>query len=292
MRERDGFPPGVPCWVDTDQPDPDAAAEFYGGLFGWTFEDRSPAGAPGRYLLGRLGGRTVAGIGTGPDGTPATAAWHTYVGVESADASAAKVTAAGGRIVVPPFDAADAGRMAVCADPQGAGFRLWEPRGRRGVERVNVPGSWNFSDLTARDSEAARTFYAAVFGWEGAPVDLGSGETTLWRVPGYGDFLEVYDPDIRKRQAEFGAPAGFEDAVAWLQEPVDDPGAGGGTGAEADRPAHWNVTFTVDDADLVAARAEALGGAVPVEPFDAGVVRMAVLRDPQGATFTVSRFAP
>ena len=39
MPERDGYIAGVPCWVDTSQPDPDAAADFYGGLFGWEFED-------------------------------------------------------------------------------------------------------------------------------------------------------------------------------------------------------------------------------------------------------------
>ena len=37
------YPPGVPCWVDAEQPDPDAACRFYGKLFGWTFEDAVPA---------------------------------------------------------------------------------------------------------------------------------------------------------------------------------------------------------------------------------------------------------
>ena len=41
---------GVPCWVDTSQPDPEAATDFYGGLFGWEFEDRMPEGADGRLL--------------------------------------------------------------------------------------------------------------------------------------------------------------------------------------------------------------------------------------------------
>ena len=51
MIERDGYPAGVPCWIDTSQPDPDAAASFYGSLFGWGFEDRMPHDAPGRYLV-------------------------------------------------------------------------------------------------------------------------------------------------------------------------------------------------------------------------------------------------
>ena len=35
MPERDGYIPGVPCWVDVSEPDPEAAVDFYGGLFGW-----------------------------------------------------------------------------------------------------------------------------------------------------------------------------------------------------------------------------------------------------------------
>ena len=70
MRERDGYPPGVPCWVDTAQPDPEAAAAFYGGLFGWEFEDRMPADAPGRYLVAQLRGRDVAAVGSLPPGCP------------------------------------------------------------------------------------------------------------------------------------------------------------------------------------------------------------------------------
>ena len=62
MSAQDRYIPGVPCWVDTNQPDPDAAAAFYGGLFGWEFEDVSPPGAPVRYLLALLRGEPVAGI--------------------------------------------------------------------------------------------------------------------------------------------------------------------------------------------------------------------------------------
>ena len=50
MPERDGYIAGVPCWIDTTQPDPDAAASFYAGLFGWEFEDAMPAGEPAKYL--------------------------------------------------------------------------------------------------------------------------------------------------------------------------------------------------------------------------------------------------
>ena len=61
---------------------------------------------------------------------------------------------------------------------------------------------------------------------------------------------------------------------------------------QPDVPAHWNVTFAVDDADATAAKASELGGKVIVPPFDAPWVRMTVLADPQGATFIASKFVP
>jgi predicted enzyme related to lactoylglutathione lyase len=52
------------------------------------------------------------------------------------------------------------------------------------------------------------------------------------------------------------------------------------------------VTFATDDADATAAKASELGGKVIVPPFDAPWVRMAVIADPQGATFITSKFVP
>jgi predicted enzyme related to lactoylglutathione lyase len=96
MPERDGYIAGVPCWVDTSQPDPDAAAEFYGGLFGWEFEDAMPAVGPGRYLLARLRGGDVAAVSSPPEEAPAQAVWNTYIWVEDADEASAKAREAGG----------------------------------------------------------------------------------------------------------------------------------------------------------------------------------------------------
>jgi uncharacterized protein len=280
VRQRDGYPAGVPCWVDTSQPDPEAAAEFYAGLFGWRFTDRMPADAPGRYLVAQLDGRDVAAVGSQPDG-PSQAVWNTYVWVDSADEAAARVTGAGGRVVSEPFDVLDAGRMAVVADPDGALFCFWQAGTHRGAQAVNEPGSWVFSELNTRDPDGAEAFYGAVFGWEADRLDFGGGETAMWRLPGYGEFLERTDPGLRERQADEGAPAGFADAVAWMI-PI----------TSGDAPPHWSVTFSVEDADAAASRATALGGEVVMPPFDAPFVRMAVLRDPAGAAFTISRYDP
>src|ERR1700704_6747525 len=112
MLERDGYPQGVPCWIDTSQPDPEAAVAFYGGLFGWEIEDVMPPGSEGKYFIARIRGGDVAGIGSIAEGAPPTATWNTYIWVESADETAAKVTGAGGRVLMEPFDVMDSGRMA------------------------------------------------------------------------------------------------------------------------------------------------------------------------------------
>ena len=270
MLERDGYLPGVPCWIDTSQPDPDAAVAFYGGLFGWEFEDSMPAGSPGKYFIARLRGGDVAAVGSQPQGGPANAAWNTYVWVQSAEETATKVADAGGRVLTEPFDVMNAGRMAVCSDPEGAAFCLWQAKEHRGARIVNEPGSLNFNGLNTRDPQRAKSFYGFVFGWE--TLGLGGGGDA-WRLPGYGDFLEQSDPGLRERIAQFGAPEGFEDVVATLNPISDD---------QPDVPAHWSVTFAVDDADAAAEKATELGGQVVVPPFDATWVRLTVIADPQG----------
>jgi predicted enzyme related to lactoylglutathione lyase len=275
---RDEYPPGVPCWIDLAAPDPRAAARFYGELLGWELDDIAPPGATGCHLVARLHGATVAGIGPAADDDPASAAWSTYICVEDADAAAERVRPAGGALTVAPDEYLDAGRMAVCADPAGAAFRLWQPRSCAGAELVNAPGTWNWSDLTTPDPEGAVAFYGAVFGWQAG--DAGYGDAMLWRLPGYGDFLARLDPSLRERHGEDGVPSGFSDAIGWMAP-----------AAEGASTAQWNVTFSVADADAVAAGARRLGGRVVTEPFDAGpMARLTVIADPQGAVFTASQF--
>ncbi len=280
MPERDGYIPGVPCWVDTSQPDPEAAVDFYRGLFGWEFEDAMPPGSEGRYFIGRLPGGDVAAVGSIPEAAPQVAMWNTYVWVESADEMVSKVREAGGDVLMEPFDVMDSGRMAVFTDPEGAAFCVWQAKQHKGARVVNEQGSLNFNGLATRDVERARSFYGSVFGW--TTLALGGG-AEMWTLPGYGDYLERDNPDLRKLVAETGGPAGFEDVVANI-EPIPDE--------MPDTPPHWSVTFAVDDTDATAARATDLGGMLIVPPFDAPWTRMTILSDPQGATFTASQFVP
>jgi predicted enzyme related to lactoylglutathione lyase len=275
MPERDGYTAGVPCWIDTTQPDPQAAADFYGGLFGWELEDVMPPGSDARYFMARIRGGDVGAIsGPAQDSPPA---WNTYVWVDSVDETAAKVRDAGGAVLSEPMDVMDAGRMAVLADPEGAVFSVWQANRHRGARVVNEHGSLVFNTLSTRDVAAAESFYGSVFGWK--VLDLGPGGQ-MWRLPGYCDFLEKDNPGVREAMREAGAPDGFEDVVASIA-PLPEG-----------QSAHWSVTFAADDADALAARAAELGGRVVMPPFDAPWVRATVLADPAGATFIASQFVP
>jgi uncharacterized protein len=280
MPERDGYIPGVPCWVDTSHPDPEAAVEFYRGLFGWEFEDVMPPGSEAKYFIARLHGGDVAAVGSIAEGAPPMATWNTYVWVDSADEAASKVRDAGGAVAVEPFDVMEFGRMAVFTDPEGAAFCVWQAGDHKGARVVNEAGSLNFNGLNTRDVAGAKSFYGSVFGWQTLALP---GGFEMWTLPGYGDYLERDNPDLRKMVEESGGPKGFEDVVASINPIGED---------QPDTPAHWNVTFAVDDADATAAKAADLGGTVIVPPLDAPWVRMTVISDPQGATLIASKFVP
>lgn len=271
MTEPRTYPHGVTCWIDTEQPDLDAARHFYAELFGWELADATPP--EGAYLSATLEGHDVAAIAPA---SADTATWNTYVAVDDADATAAAVVGAGGRVVSGPQDAGPDGRSAACVDPAGAGFRLWQARGRLGAQLVNAPGTWNFSDLYTPDREAAMVFYGPIFGWVDA--DLAQGAGTMLQVPGYGEHLAAtVDPGIHERQVS--APPGFADVI------------GGLVAIGAGDTARWHVTFAVADRDDSAATAERLGATVLTSSYDMWT-RHALLRDPQGAELTISQFTP
>jgi predicted enzyme related to lactoylglutathione lyase len=267
MSRRETYPAGVPCFVDTLTTDVDAAKGFYGGIFGWEFAGPGPmpGDPPGEYFVARVGGDDVAGLGAlpAPSGDAAAPpAWNTHVAVNSADAAAAGAKAAGGSVVLEPFDVAPAGRMAVIADPAGGVLCVWEPGDRTGAARVNEPSAWAMSLLTTPDPEGAKAFYRQLFGWE---ADEFGPSIWLFRLPGYvGGEPEQPVP---------------RDVIAAMTAGNPSPPA----------PAAWSVDFWIADADAAAAAAPGLGGAVLAEPFEDANFRRAVLAAPDGATFSVSQ---
>jgi predicted enzyme related to lactoylglutathione lyase len=259
MSERDGYEHGVPCWVDHSSSDPESAVRFYAGLFGWETEDAMPPDSGQHYFMARVRGRDVAAVSGQMN--PGPPIWTTYIAVDDADATAAKVPGAGGRLFAEPFDVFDSGRMAVLADQAGAPFSIWQAGRHRGAGLVNEPGALSWNELTTRDPDGARRFYGEVFGWRTSSMDFGGTEYTVFHLPGEAE------PEPRT-------------GIAGMMPMV-------GEQWPTDLPSHWMVYFAVADTDGSSSRAEELGGRVAVPAFDSSVGRIAVLNDPMGAAFSV-----
>jgi uncharacterized protein len=250
------WPAGTPCWADLGVDDLPGARAFYSGLFGW----HVPPGPPevGGYSMCELNGAMVAGIGPRMDPASPPAVWTTYLATADADATAARITAAGGQLVVEPFDVIDAGRMGIAADPGGAVFGIWQAGAQSGAQLANVPGSLIWNENMSRDLDGNKAFYQAVFGYT------------------YGD---IAAGDFRYATLDLG-----ESIVGGIGEL--------GAGQPPEVPAHWSVYFAVDDADAAAATVTKLGGRVIAPAWDTPYGRMAVLSDDQGGVFSVMTAAP
>jgi predicted enzyme related to lactoylglutathione lyase len=265
MSDRDGFQPGVPCWVETWHDDPERAIRFYSGIFGWEAENTLPPDADGTFHICRLRGRDAAAIGSPiPAGAPPTAVWTTFIRVESAKEIAGKVKDAGGSVTVEPFESLEGGRLAIVADPSGAAFAAWEQAQHKGAQVVNEPGAWAMSALETTDSEGAKAFYGELFGWETEPFGPQDAGISLWRLPGYVGG-EPQQPVPR-------------DVVATMI-------------ANGEGPARWSVDFWIADVDEAAAKSTELGGRTLTPPYNvpAAGMRQAVLADPAGAVFSITQ---
>jgi hypothetical protein len=246
------WPQGTPSWTDLTTSDQAAASEFYRALFGWDVE---VGGAEyGGYGMCTVHGRPVCGMGQAVPGTEAPPAWTTYLAVEDADKAADAIAANGGTIVMPPMQVGDQGRMAIAQDPTGAYFGIWQAGEHYGAQIVNEPGAVVWNECMTRDPQRAREFYAAVFGYTYRPVE------------GADDYVMI-DGD---------GPGGTVGGIGGM-----DPGMA------AETPPHWMAYFLVSSADEAAATARRQGGTVLAGPTDTPFGRMAVIRDPQGATFSI-----
>ena len=231
MTDQDRYIAGVPCWIDTSQPDAEVAVAFYGGLFGWEFEDVMPPGSPASYYIARLRDGDVAAVGPEPENGGA-AVWNTYVWVTDADQTAAKVRAAGGAVLAAPRDVGDDGRMGVFADPAGAVFRVWQAGKHRGAAIVNEHGSLSFNVLTTPDLDGAQAFYGPVFGWE--ILDIGGAR--CGRSPATGTSSSSARRECARTWRRWARPSGSR--TSW-RVATRSP-----TGARAGRSASRSTTPT------------------------------------------------
>ena len=255
MPEMASYPPGAFCWPELVSADMSAARAFYGGMFDWGAEE-VPGGS---YAIFQKGGKDVAGLrALAPEqiaqGIPPC--WVLYVAVASADEAAGQVPDFGGKVIAPPFDVPNIGRMAFIQDPSGGVIALWQAGAHHGAGLVDETGTLCWVELNTRDVDAARPFYKGLFGWSAAEMSMGGSGYTIFSLG--------------------------EKPVAGMMDMTGK--------VPAIVPPHWLPYFAVDDCDGSLSRACGHGAQNLAGPMDVpGVGRFAVLKDPQGATFAVIR---
>ena len=240
---------GTFCWIELGTSDVNSARNFYTQLFGWTVNE-FPMGEMGTYYVFQKDGKdAAAAYQMSPEqGMPPN--WLSYVAVASADDATEKAKSLGGSVVHGPIDVFDMGRMTVLTDPQGATFAVWESKSHHGVGVRDEANTLCWNELSARNVDAAKKFYPALFGW------------TLKESPEYTEFHQ--------------GPL----AIGGMMESQAPPHV----------PSHWLPYIAVDDCDASAARAESLGGRMLMPPMDIPKVgRFTVVFDPQGAAFAIIR---
>jgi uncharacterized protein len=255
MAETNGFETGKFCWADLVTTDPDAAKGFYSSLFGWDIEDM-PIPDGGTYSMAKVKGRYVGALSAQMDqersqGIPPH--WNVYVSVDDVDTFAKRAEAAGGTILMSPFDVLDSGRMSVVADATGAVFCMWQPQEHPGFGLVNEPGTMDWNELLSPDPEKTRAFYTELFGWKAETMPMGdAGDYTVFNLG--------------------------ETPVAGLMK----------TPEGVQMPPSWTVYYNVADCDASAAKVTELGGTIYFGPqFMETVGKFATCADAQGAVFAI-----
>lgn len=244
--------PGSFCWVELATNDQNAAKKFYGELFGWSANDND-MGENGVYTIFQLNGNDAAAAYTlhpqQQAGVPPH--WMVYISCKDADATVKRSAELGGTAIMPAFDVYDLGRMAVLKDPTGAYHNIWQPGKNTGLGIQNEPGSFCWGQLNTNDTEKAKAYYTALFGWD-AKTNAGDMPYTEWLQNGipFGGMMDLPNGEMA--------------------------------------PPHWLAYFSVANCDATAAKAQALGATTYVAPSDIpDTGRFAVFADPQGAVFAI-----
>jgi predicted enzyme related to lactoylglutathione lyase len=248
---------GTFSWIELATPDPDGAKRFYGGLFGWTFDD-VPIGPDMTYTMVKLGEHHVGALykmGAAMAGVPPT--WLSYVTVDNVDETVKKVVTNDGKVIKDAFDVMDAGRMAIIQDPSGATVALWQAKQHIGAGVKQEPGALCWNEIFSTNVEAASKFYTTVLGWETEAVDMGPmGVYTLFKIPG-------------EEKNNAGGMMPMPPSMASV-------------------PSNWLAYIQVTDCDASTKKVEELGGKTVMPPTDIPKIgRFSIVQDPVGATFAL-----
>jgi len=245
------YPHGTFSWADVGTNDTEKGKSFYMELFGWDKEE-IPMGGGMTYTMFKLDGDNVAALSPMlPDaeeqGIPP--AWTNYISVDDVDALVDPINENGGSIVHGPMDVFDSGRMLILQDPNGAHVALWQAKSHIGADVVNKAGTMMWNELSTRDVETAKDFYAKVLGWE---YEVGEAGYLMIKNNGRmnGGIIEMDE-------------------------------------SYGDMPSVWTVYFNVDDLKASLKTVEEHGGKKMMQAEAPGVGPFAVITDPTGAALTI-----
>lgn len=247
------FPEGAPCWADATFSDLEGAKRFYGDVLGWTFGESSSE--YGNYTQAYSDGKAVAAVVPPMPGSEDQSAWCLYFASPDVAATAEKVKAAGGQVVMEPMQVGDFGSMALAKEPTGAAFGIWQPGQHKGFEKRGEPGAYAWAEVFTRDTDAVDTFLKKVFPYQAQSI---ADEHVDFKVFSVG---------------------GKENVVLGRMRMGED--------FPPDLPSYVNVYFTVEDCDAVVKKAVDRGAKLQFGPMSSPFGRFAALTDPQGANFSV-----
>ncbi|MFK0233794.1 VOC family protein [Streptomyces vinaceus] len=253
------FPEGAPCWVDAMFKDVEGAKTFYSDVLGWTFGESSSQ--YGNYTQAYSDGKAVAAVVPPMPGAEAPSQWCLYFASPDAAATAEKIKAAGGQLMMEPMQVGAFGTMAIAKEPSGAVFGVWQPGEHRGFEKLGEPGAYAWAEVFTRDPDKADGFLAQVFAYGAQRIEPGD------------------DPETAGMDFKIFSIGGKDNAVLGRMKMGDE--------FPPEIPPYVQVYFAVPDCDEAVAKAKKHGGALHFGPMDSPFGRFAALTDQQGAAFAV-----
>ncbi|MCB5168886.1 VOC family protein [Streptomyces bambusae] len=248
------FPEGTPCWVDAMFADVEGAKAFYGDVLGWTFGESSSE--YGNYTQAYADGKAVAAVVPPMPGAEGQSAWCLYFASPDIAATAEKVKAAGGELLMEPMQVGTFGSMLLGKEPSGAVFGVWQPGDHKGFEKMAEPGAFAWAELFTRDAPTADAFLSAVFPYGAQTMDDPNMDYKVFHVGGSPEHM----------------------VLGRMVMDADFP---------AEVPPYICIYFAVDDCDGAVKRATDRGATLQFGPMDSPFGRFAALTDPQGANFSV-----
>jgi hypothetical protein len=250
------FTPGRWVWGDLVTSDVAVAADFYGKVFGWTFETYGGEDDRDTYTLALAAGLPIGGMvfdQRAMKGDVPSARWIGLISVKDVQAAADAVTKGGGKVMIAPKMLGERGETAVFKDPEGTLFGVVHSKNGDPADFVGDLNEWVWLDLWTDNVERATAFYSAVAGYEVLPL-----------------------PNDGPRNGAHLVSGGYVRAGVMQKNDVRDT-------------AVWLPYLRVADAKAATDKARAAGGKVLREPVTLGRVTVAIIADPTGAPVGVAQ---